>query len=439
MNVIILSHERSLNKAEGLLNALSDQNVHIVLDQSASKEDRPYIKLANNIIVSKGFNVIDIISKVKHCDKIWCVSENLLPIQSQLESYYGIDNLSSFAAEVLSNKQHFDDYCRSIGLGEFVPDSVTPTFHSQLDRFKNKEIFTKPDIGTGSNVFFPGDNQNTPKIEYRRWNNKHHFLKHLKDKQSHNEFFDINKQGIHTQRFNYKPCKIMVQEYFWSEEPSLIPIGMVRQGKVIILCYIKTTKVKYGDILDPNLNPIEQHSNSKMSDIAKDLAVWSVDANDIDEQRQTKMQHFLQTIVDNLKIKELMFAGPDFHVSGDNLIAIVFNPSPGQFMNILDHMNSHTIIRNLIEGKPVDIKNKLLWGCAMLKLGKITAISNLDNVSRYFNHQNTQLNVGDIVPEFQNLQNKQFNINLNVSGTNEQELFNNYKHANQLLQDCITY
>ena len=39
MNVIILSHERSLNKAEGLLNALSDQNVHIVLDKSASKED----------------------------------------------------------------------------------------------------------------------------------------------------------------------------------------------------------------------------------------------------------------------------------------------------------------------------------------------------------------------------------------------------------------
>lgn len=134
-----------------------------------------------------------------------------------------------------------------------------------------------------------------------------------------------------------------------------------------------------------------------------------------------------------------MFAGPDFHVSGDKLIAIDFNPRPGQFMNILDHMNSHTIIRNLIEGKPVDIKNKLLWGCAMLKSGKITAISNLDNVSRYFNHQNTQLNVGDIVPEFQNLQNKQFNINLNVSGTNEQELFNNYKHVNQLLQDCITY
>ena len=62
MNIIILSHERSLNKAEGLLNALSNHNVHIVMDQVASKEDKPYIKLANNIIVSKGFNIIDIIT-----------------------------------------------------------------------------------------------------------------------------------------------------------------------------------------------------------------------------------------------------------------------------------------------------------------------------------------------------------------------------------------
>ena len=151
------------------------------------------------------------------------------------------------------------------------------------------------------------------------------------------------------------------------------------------------------------------------------------------------MYHFLQTVVDNLKIQDLVFAGPDFHIKDDRLIAIDFNPRPGQFMNILDHMNGHTIISNLIQGNPVDIKNKLLWGCAMLKPGKITAINNLDNVSRYFNHQNTQLNVGDVVPEFQNLQNKKFNVNLDVTGSNEQELFNNYRDVNQLLQNCITY
>jgi hypothetical protein len=439
MNVIILSHERSLNKAEGLLNALSDQNVYIVLDKSASKEDKPYIKLANNIIVSKGFNVIDIISKVKHCDKIWCVSENLLPIQSQLESYYGIDNLSAFAAEVLSNKQNFDDYCRSIGLGGFVPDSVTPTFHSQLDRFKNKEIFSKPDIGTGSNVFFPGDNQNTPNIEYRRWNNKHHFLKHLKDKQSHNEFFDINKQGIHTERFNFKTCRIMFQEYFWSEEPSIAPIGHVSNGIVNTEFYLKMSKVKYGDQIDPNANPIESHSVSQASDIAKDRAVWVVTPNEVDEKIRAQIEFFMNTVIKSLKVKELFFAGPDFHISNEKLIAIDFNPRPGQFMNILDQLSSNSIFSPIVHNTPVVMKKKLLWGCATLTPGKITNISNIEKLTTYFNAQNTTLSAGTNIPEFQNLQNKSFNINFNITGSNEQELFDEYKRINQLLQSCITY
>ena len=36
-----------------------------------------------------------------------------------------------------------------------------PTFHTQLDIFEGKEFFTKPDIGTGSNSFFPKSEQNT--------------------------------------------------------------------------------------------------------------------------------------------------------------------------------------------------------------------------------------------------------------------------------------
>ncbi len=436
MNIIILSHERSLNKAEGLLNALSNHNVHIIMDQIASKEDKPYIKLANNIIVSKGFSIIDIISNIEHCDKIWCVSENLLPLQSQLESHYGIDNLNPFAAEILSNKQRLDDYCRLIGLGEFVPASVTPTFHSHLDIFKNKQLFTKPDIGTGSNPSFFGNELN---VEYRRWNNKHHFLQNLKDKNKHNDFFSSNKKGIHTQRFNYQPCKIMVQEYFWSEEPSLIPVGVVRNGIVNNLCYLKTTKVKYGEQLDANKNPVELHSNSRTSDIAKDLAVWIVTNDEIDADRHNKMQHFLQTLITNLQIKDLIFTGPDFHVNNDKLIAIDFNPRPGQFMNILDKVNDYKIFENIVANKEVTIDNQLLWGCSMLKPGTITELSSVDKINKYLNAENTELATGMIIPKFQNLQNKAFNVNLNIVGKNEQELFNKYKQVNQLLQNCITY
>lgn len=439
MNIIIISHERSLNKAEGLLSAYKNDNITLVVERSFDINLRPYCNFAKKILISKNFNIIDITKQIKLCDKIWCVSENLLPVQSQLESFYGINNITPYAAEILSNKQLFDDFCRQIGLGDYVPVSITPNFYSQLDIFNNSEIFTKPDIGTGSNVFFPDSDQNVPSIEYRRWNNKHHFLKYLKDKNFHNNFFDLNKQGIYRERFNHKPCKIMVQEYHWGEEPSISPIGYIQDGKVYTTCYLRTTKVKFGDVLDSSKTPVELHSNSKRSDIAKDLAVWIVNENEIDNDRHEKIQHFLQTVVNHLNIKELIYAGPDFHVSGNRLIAIDFNPRPGQFMNILNKINNYQIFENIKEGKKVNIDTHLLWGCAMLTPGKIKKLNDLSCVNNYFNVQNIDLKEGMTIPEFQNLQNKEFNVNLNISGKNEQELFNNYRTINQLLQKCINY
>lgn len=439
MNIIIISHERSLNKAEGLLNVYKNDNVNLVVDSMLDKEAKPYVKLATRILIAKEFDLIHITSNINSCDKIWCVSENLLPVQSQLESYYGIENLTPFAAEILSNKQKFDNYCRKIGLGEFVPDSITPTFHNQLDRFKNQEFFTKPDIGTGSNVFFPGADQNTPNIEYRRWNNKHHFLKHLKDKQSHNDFFTLNKQGIYTERFNFKPCRIMAQQYHWSEQPSIAPIGAIIDNQLHIAFYLKMSKVKYGDLIDPNSTPIESHSTSRSSDIVKDRAVWITDSQDISLDIKQKIDYFMKTLLKSLGVKDLFFAGPDFHISEGKLIAIDFNPRPGQFINILERFEGNSIIQSLVNNQPMQIKTKLLWGCSALHPGKIKALSNIDAIEPFLNVQNTKLQEGMQIPEFQNLQNKMFNINLDITGSNEQELFERYKTINQLLQKCISY
>jgi hypothetical protein len=439
MNIVILSHERSLNKAEGLLRAHKHDIVTLVIDHKTNVALKPYVALASNLVIVKNFDIVQITKIVTKCDKIWCVSENLLPVQSQLESYYGIDNLTPYAAEVLSNKQMFDDYCRSIGLGKYVPKSVTPTFHDQLSVFQNNEIFSKPDIGTGSNVFFPGDKQNTPQIEYRRWNNRHHFLKFLSQSNIHNKFFDLNKVGMYEERFNNKPCKIMVQEYHWSNEPSIAPIGFVKDGKVNTLFYLKISKVKYGDSIDPASNPIESHSTSKASDIAKDRAVWIATADEIDNGTKNKINTFLQSLITGLKIKDLIFAGPDFHISNDRLIAIDFNPRPGQFMNILDKYDVNCVFDGIVNNVPVVIKERLLWGCAVLTPGVIRSVRHNPIVNTWLNQQNTKLENGMQIPEFQNLQNKAFNVNLDITGKSEQELFDKYKSINQLLQDSITY
>ena len=439
MNIIILSHRRSLNKAQGIINAYKDSNLLLVTDAATLDEKFSFLKNITQVHFVKAFDIINITRKIPNCDKIICVSENLLPIQSQLESYYEITNLTPFAAEVLSNKQTFDNFCRNVGLSNFVPKSITPTFHSQLEIFDNNEIFTKPDIGTGSNVFLPGSNQNQPKIEYRRWNNKHHFMKYLKDKNFHNDFFTINKVGIQNDKFNNKPCKIIVQEYHWSETPSVAPIGFIRDGKLNIVTYLKISKTKFGDILDNDKNPIELHSNSRTTDIAKNLAVWTVPKSEIDEDVHNKIVGFMQTIIDKLKIKDLFYAGPDFHFSNGKLIAIDFNARIGQMMNILDALESNNIFENIKNNLDPVINKQLLWGASLLKSGIIKSVASLEHIEHNLNYLNTELKPGVVVPEYQNLQNKEFNINLNVTGKTEQELFDNYKQANQLLQNCITY
>lgn len=438
MNIVIISHERSTNKADGLIQAYRNDNVTLVTEILPDLTFKPYLK-NTNIVQVKNFTITEIVKRIPKCDKVYCVSENLLPIQSQLESYYGIQNITPFAAEVLSNKQLFDNFCRDIGLGQFVPQSVTPTFHKQLDVFKNKEIFSKPDIGTGSNVFYPGDNQSTPSIEYRRWNNKHHFLKYITDKNIHNEFFDINKQGIHVDRFNNKSCRIMFQEYFWSQEPSICPYGYIKDGKVVIEFYVKNSKIKYGETLDPYSNPIESHSVSKISDIVRERAVWIAMKEEIPKDIAALSEYFLQKIVDNLKIKDLFFVGPDWHITDNKIIGIDFNPRPGSFINILDNLNPSNVIERFVKGEPLKIQSKLLWGCAVLKPGIIRDVKNLDQVQKYLNIGNTKLVPGLEIPEFQNLQNKAFNVNLDITGKDEQELFDNYIKVNQLLQDCIIY
>jgi hypothetical protein len=439
MNVIILSHERSLNKAQGLLNAYKDTNCTLVVDSTPRYDVKPYAHYANNVVIDRYFDLINITSQIKSCDVIWCVSENLLPLQSQLESYYGINNLTPFAAEILSNKQKFDDFCRNIGLGNHVPNSITPTFHNHLKKLGNNEIFSKPDIGTGGNVFFPGDNQNTPSVEYRRWNNRHHFLSYLKDNKIHNDFFSINQTGIYTDRFNNKACRIMFQEYFWSEKPTVAPYGYIKDGQAHILFYVKCSKVNFGDSIDINEDPNQSHKTSRTSDIGRDRAVWITKPHEVDKTFHAFSQYFLDTIVKNLKIKNMFFAGPDFHITKNNIIAIDFNPRLGQFINLLDGVNNFGIIKNILQDKAVNIKNNLLWGCATLKPGKIKSLANINSVSTYLNAENTKLEVGQEIPVFQNLQNKDFNINLNVTGSNEQELFTNYKSVNQLLQKCISY
>jgi hypothetical protein len=434
MNIIILSHERSLNKSVGLIDYFKN-NSTITLVVEKPIYDRPYVNLVNEIIISTEFLMDDIIAKVKNCDSVISLSENLLPLQSLLESFYNITNINFNTATILSNKQLFDNHCRKINLGTMTPLSITPINESDLNIFQNDPIIVKADIGTGGNIFFPGDNFNDPSFEYKKWANKEQFINSLKDNNIYEDFFNYNKVGIGIDRFNNVPCRFMIQKFHWSSKPSVSPIGYINNGEVKVAFYVKNYKINPDSPIDIDLEKC--HINAEFGKISRDRAVMSLNVSDMDPCIHAKILNYLKTLVDSLDIKNMFFAGPDFHIQNETVMGIDFNPRPSHFMNILNTMNSGTIINSLIEGKEVQLKKHALWGCVLLRSGIIKSVGDLNNVRPYFNSENIVLKNDMVISKSQSLQNKEFTLNVNISGDNESDLIDKYHKVCSKIQEKI--
>jgi hypothetical protein len=433
MNVIILSHERSLNKSVGLIEYFKNDTITLVVEMPIY--NKPYVNSVNEIIISTKFSIEDIITKIKHCDCVISLSENLLPFQSLLESHYGITNIKSSTASILSNKQLFDNHCRKINLGTMTPLSVTPLDESDLNIFEDNPIIVKADIGTGGNIFFPGDDFNNPSFEYKKYANKGQFIDELKNHNIYDDFFKYNKIGISLDRFNNVPCRFMVQQFHWSTQPSVSPIGYIKNGKVNVAFYVKNYKINPNSPVDIDLEKC--HKNARFGTISRDRAVMSLSITDIDSHVHTKILNYLEKLTDSLEIKNMFFAGPDFHIENETTIGIDFNPRPGHFMNILNNMNNGSVIHSLMEGTEVQLKKHALWGCVLLKPGVIKALENLDDLKCYLNSENLTLKNEIVIPKSQSLQNKEFPLNVNVSGKNELELIIKYNEVCARIQEKI--
>lgn len=441
MNIIILSHIRSLGKATGLIDAEKQHTIIIVCDAGFEQYEKPYLDGVSHILTVDNFNITEITKHIPNCDRIWCISENLLPIQSQLESFYGIDNLNPYTAEILSNKQKFDDHCRQIGLDQFIPKSITPLTETDLDLFEDREFITKPDIGSGLNIFFPESDKNSPLIEYQRWKNKNHFLEHLKKNNCYDKFFQLNKNGVFNKRFNNKPCRIMAQEFHESIVPPITTIGLLSRGKIKYSHWSKISKTNSSFLADPLSTPLESHSISHTAGLTTFRGTWQIDEEIIDTNIREQINYFIETLTNSLKIKnELFFAGPEYFVNKNNqVIAIDFNPRPAGVSSKFEKTPEKGNMYALLNNKPLTDKKKFFFGCSNLKPGVVKKVKSLEHLRPFLDVENIEIKEGTVIPEFQHAYHKTHILNFKILGNSQEELFAKYLKLNQQLQDCIIY
>lgn len=389
---LILGYPRGENKWRGLANALES------LDQETT-------------IVTSDFDNID-----GTYDQVWTMAESLLPLQAELEKKYGIDNLSQQAADILSNKKKMDDFCVDNGLEYLIPKSIIATSSSDLDIFKNTPFIVKPVVGSGCKKNYDTD------IAYCSYKTKNDFMI---DTYS-DIVFRINQLGWVDSMFNNRINHYMFQEHLYHNKFYTPYVYVNEYGDISFLFYI------VGNLVQTQID--EYRFQSRPNDF------MMIDERDIPSKCLSAMHIYHETIVEELELKSLFFAGPDFYYDNYLQIKVIdCNPRIGQGLQILNEIHGNQYLPSILKKDIIDLTVKFWWVQAELKPGKIKEVKDFSHLSEYLLSTNPNINAGDIVPEYVYPADDVPRIGLKIPGKDKTDMLNTYRSVNQQILDCIVY
>jgi len=391
---------------------------HLILGYSRAKNKWLCLEraLKNNghdvDVVTENFDDI-----VGPYDRIYTVSESLLPLHAKLEKLWGLNNLSEKAADILSDKSKMDNWCNNLGLKSIVPYSVIPTDHTHLDVFKDTPFIIKPIIGSGAK---PGG------LNYLSFKNKKEFLLHIDLYYPY--FFDENKNGKLDSEFNNRNNYYMAQEQLPIHSVMWGPYGYVNdKGKFKILMWVRG-KVAY--------NQIDEYSYE-----TKNSEWMSFDEKNVPTDIVETANNFFNKIITSLNLKNMFFSGPDFYKWGNNIKYIDLNPRLGQGLQQMDDVHKNKIISKILNDEPFSFDRQIYWVTSKLKPGKIKSLKNISHLMGYWCKTNSKnLRPGQIIPEFTHVTIEGVpRISFLITGDNETEMQRKYQSVNTELQNCIEY
>lgn len=351
-------------------------------------------------------------------DKIWTMAESLLPLQAKLEKEWNIKNISSRAAEILSDKKQMDDLCTSLDIAPLIPKSVIPTKIQDFDIFSGKSFIIKPTIGSGTKQDYKH------KIDYISYNNIDSFI----DDAYSDLLFKVNETGFVDNNFGGRINFYMAQEYLPHKKLYAPYVYVNQYGSIRTIFWLEGN--------------IETSVIDKNRFESKPIDFISINYTDVPKYIVASSELYFQTIVDELNIKSMFFAGPDFYYeTGLHTRVIDCNPRIGQGLQILNELNGNNILTALLENREFDINNHILWKNADLKPGTIKEIKDYSYLKKYIT--STSLNTlrpGDVVKEFTNTPAvAEPKISLKIPGKTKTDMYETYRSVSDELQACIVY
>ena len=344
----------------------------------------------------------------KH-DRIWTLAESLLPIQAKYDKLWNIGDMSMSAANILTNKKSFDDFCSKIGLEEIIPKSVIPL--SPDDIFNGPSI-VKPTIGSGTKL---------NGISYTSYYSKEELLMNLP-----NNFFEINRIGYRDPKFNNNLTHYMVQEKLPYESVIYAPYYYVdnnSNGKLLfwVRGKLKRTVTNNNQFLDHpgSFHVVPQDEvPTKIVDYATTL---------------------FEYITDFLQVKNIFFSGPDFYYYDNKVKYIDCNPRIGQGVQLSNDIQPG-YLKQIIAGEDVELKTRWLWHTADLKPGKIKSVGDYSHLEKYIIKETSKKIIkGTTVKEQTNTSCDFFNFNFIITGKDEPDMYKTYRAVQSEFQSLIEY
>jgi hypothetical protein len=347
-------------------------------------------------------------------DRIYTVSESLLPLHAKLEKLWGLNNISEKAADILSDKSKMDNWCINLGLNSIVPHSIIPTDHTHLDVFENKPFIIKPVIGSGAK---PGG------LNYLSFRNKKEFLLHAES-----SFFDDNKKGKLDSEFNNRKNYYMAQEQLPDHSTLWGPYGYVndkQEFKILLWVRGKTAH-----------NQISQYSYE-----TKGSGWMSFDVKDVPKDVIETADNFFNKLITSLNLKNMFFSGPDFYTWENTIKYIDCNPRLGQGLQQMDDIHRNEIIPKVLNDASVSFNKQFYWVNSKLKPGKIKSVKDISHLNKYFcKTNNDRLRTGETIPKFTHITvEKAPRVSFLITGADENEMEKTFNLVNTELQNCIEY
>ena len=393
MKNLVLGYPRGFNKWQAMADALTRCNQSVDIVTSNFDEIKgPY-------------------------DKIWTMAESLLPLQAKLEKEWNIKNISSRTAEILSDKKQMDDLCTSLDIAPLIPKSVIPTKIQDFDIFSGKSFIIKPTIGSGSKQDYKH------KIDYISYNNIDSFI----DDAYSDLLFKVNETGFVDNNFGGRINFYMAQEYL-PHKKLYAPYVYVNQSG-----FIRTIFWVEGNI---ETNVIDKNRFE-----SKQIDFMSINYTDVPKDIVASSEFYFQTIIDELNIKSMFFAGPDFYYeTGLHTRVIDCNPRIGQGLQILNEWNDNKILSAVLQNEEFNIDNHVLWKNADLKPGTIKEIKDYSHLKKYITSTTLDmLYPGSVIPEFVWSASSAPRVGLKIPGKTKTDMYETYRSVSDELQACIVY